>query len=458
MKVKHVLMIEAVLLAMLVMPVAGTDSTLTYDAGDITYTVVIPPAIDFTDGATISVSDVMLEHSTCLNITVASIGNWHLKPENGANAEYEYEMLVDGAGLSSDNLVISIPDSLTGKSAVLTFENIDQIDRAGKFTDTLTFTIRITAGEGVTTQYVDSTEGAQAAIDNAVPGTTIRLQPGVDYGTLVFRQNARSSTVVDITDAGGDAAGNEHYSRYEDITIIGAEGAIVDQIDFKVGWIDGHEGASYVDIKNLKVQGVTFSGEKTAFNLEGSKGGALGIDGLTIEDCKMTDDGDDRFVFQQISGYKILNDKTNSVYVMTTGVKNLKITGCEVTGAYMVIESRAMEDLTITNNVFSGIKERDMLITSDITNHPDKTYTGTITITGNTADSSEERFIRASLNLCDANVVITGNSITNYKGAEDDYIKVEGVGAGTLTISGNTATPADSSRTLTTYPVQQVII
>lgn len=276
---------------------------------------------------------------------------------------------------------------------------------------------------------------AQEALDNATNGTIIQLEPGVNYGTLVFRQNAFKK-VVDITNAGGDAAGNEKYSKYENITILGAPGATVDQIDFEVGWID-NSGASYIDIKNLTVKNVTFSGEKTAFNMEGNKGSALGIDGLTIENCTMNDaNGNDRFVFQQISGYKELIDKSTGEYVMTAGIKNLTIKGCEVTGAYMVIESRAMENLKIQNNVFKNIKARDMLITSDTTNYPDNTYTGEITITGNTSIEGEERFIRASLNNSDAIVVITGNTIIDYKGQDPDYIKVSD--GNNVTIENNT--------------------
>lgn len=279
-------------------------------------------------------------------------------------------------------------------------------------------------------------EGAQAALDTAVAGTTIQLVPGVNYGTLVFRQNA-NKVVVDITEAGGDAPGNEHYSKYEDITIIGAEGAVVDQIDFQVSWVP-NSGASYVEIKNLTLKDITFSGEKTAVNLEGAKGSALGIDGLLIDGCKMVDaDSKDRLVFQQITGYKELKDKSTDEYVMTTGVKNLTITNCEVTNAYMVIESRAMENLTITNNLFNGIKERDMLITSDTTYYPGVTYTGYITITGNTSICGEERFVRASLNNSDATVIIKNNTIINYKGTSPDWIKVTGA-TGSVEIADNT--------------------
>ena len=284
---------------------------------------------------------------------------------------------------------------------------------------------------------VKTPEEAQAALDNATSGTTIQLAANVDYGTLVFRQTA-SSTVVDITEAGGDAPGNEKYRRIEDLTILGAEGATVDGFDFLVSWIDG-SGASYIDIKNLTVEGVTFSGEATPFLLTK---GSLGIDGLTIVDCKMNDaDGNNRLVFQQINGYKVLNDKSTGEYVMTTGIKDLTITGCEVVGAYMVIESRAMENLTITNNTFYGIKERDMLITSDTTYYSQMTYSGTITITGNTSECGEERFVRASLNNSDVTVVIKDNTIINYRGKDADYIKVTDVDMANVTIENNPLVP-----------------
>ena len=287
---------------------------------------------------------------------------------------------------------------------------------------------------------------AQAALDNAEPGTTIQLVSGVNYGTLVFRQNA-SKKVVDITTMGGDAAGNEKFSSYEDITILGSAGAVVDQIDFQVGWIGDSLGASFIEIKNLTIEGVTFSGTKTALNLQGKGQSSLGIDGLTIKNCKMNDaDGNDRLVFQQMTGYKELNDKTTGEYVMTAGVKNLTITGCEVTGAYMVIESRAMENLTITNNVFKGIKARDMLITSDTTNYPAVTYTGTITIIGNTSIEGEERFVRGSLNNSYAVVVIKDNTIINYMGADADYIKV--TDGNNVTVENNPMTRAYKAATV----------
>ncbi len=323
-------------------------------------------------------------------------------------------------------MTITIYDNV-GKKMVYTYKEGETItfERSGAYTTPeQTYNGNQTAITAIT---------AQAALDAATDGTTIQLEPGVNYGTLVFRQNS-GSKVVDITNIGGDAAENEKYSKYENITILGAPGAVVDQIDFQTGW---STFASYIDIKNLIVSGVTFSGEKTAFNIDGSKGSWLGIDGLTIDNCTMNDaDNNNRFVFQQITGYKDLNDKSTSEYVMTAGIKNLTISNCQITGAYQVIESRAMENLTITDNVFNGIKARDMLINADATNHPGVTYEGTITITGNTSTGGEERFIRAD-GIGNATLIITDNKISDYKGAYYDFIKVTNA-TGTVTIQNNT--------------------
>lgn len=343
-------------------------------------------------------------------------------------------------------IVAMLPvESITGGMTITIYDN------EGKkmvYTHKADETITIERSKAYTTdevtysgdQNANTATSVQAALDAAINAdipTTIQLEPGVNYGTLYFRPGVNSTT-VDISDAGGDAEGNEKYSKYENITIIGAPGATVDQFDFQAKWIVGISCGSYIDIKNLIVKDVSFSGETTPFKIDGGKGGWLGIDGLTIDGCTMNDaDGADRFVFQQISGYKVLNDKSTTQPVMTTGVKNLTIKNCTITGAYQVIESRAMENLKIINNAFSGIKERDMLITSDATYHPDVTYTGAITITGNTSTAGEERFIRASLNNSNATVTISNNVITDYKGEDYDFIKVDGAN-GTITTENNT--------------------
>ncbi|MBQ5730505.1 MAG: hypothetical protein IIV57_02675, partial [Bacteroidaceae bacterium] len=284
--------------------------------------------------------------------------------------------------------------------------------------------IKVTNGNNVTVENntlvsigVKDAAALQAALDNAVAGTTIQLQPGVNYGTLVFGRNA-SSQVVDISHIGGDETGNERYSRYENITILGAAGATVDQITFDNGREDANTIWNYIDVKNLTIKNVTFSGASTAVMIP--DGFDIAIDGLSLVNCKMTDtEGDDRFVYQPRSGYKTLNDKTTGEYVMTSGVKNLTITGCEVTGAYQVVEARPMENITITDNTFKGIKKRDILLSGG-----NELYTGTVTVTGNKSFDGEDRFLRAT-NMDNATVVVKDNVVTNYLGKDANFIKVD---------------------------------
>ena len=282
---------------------------------------------------------------------------------------------------------------------------------------------------------VTTTEEAQAALDAAKDGAVINLAAG-NYGTLVFRQTA-SSSIVDITDLAGDSAGNEKYRKIKNLTINGVDGAIVDGFTFPTV----EDGVySYIDIENWTVNNVTFSAAQTPFVFEGTS--QLGIDGLTIVNCKMTDetwrDSEVRLVFQALAGYKDLNDKSSNEYVMTTGVKNLTITGCEVDGAHQVIETRQMENLTITNNTFKHIELNDMQLSADPTATSNGvTYTGTITITGNKSTYGEKRFIRGA-GIGNATLVIKDNVISVYGGTDTDYIKVEGA-TGAREISGNIA-------------------
>jgi hypothetical protein len=98
-------------------------------------------------------------------------------------------------------------------------------------------------------------EVAQYALDHAVPGTTIQLAEGVNYGTLVFRAVPGQShtTLEDIADAWA----YNYLRSIENVTIIGAAGATVDQIKFETGALPGDQN-NKVAIKNLMIDGVEF--------------------------------------------------------------------------------------------------------------------------------------------------------------------------------------------------------
>ena len=246
-------------------------------------------------------------------------------------------------------------------------------------------------------------ETVQDALDNAVDGSTIRLVSGLNYGTLIFRANpGHSNTVLeDIADAWA-----YNYNRsIENVTIIGAPGAKVDAIRFETGALPG-DCNNRVTVKNLVIDGVEFTDALTA-SAAGYNAPVMittsnaTVDGLTVKNCKLVGN----------------NDRLNLVYLYgAAGSKNVTITGNTVDGVARLCELRGTENVTITGNTIKNTTEHGMLLA-------DSGYRGNVTITGNTADSINERFVRMS-GAKDAVVVIEDNTITNYLGADTDYIKV----------------------------------
>ena len=135
------------------------------------------------------------------------------------------------------------------------------------------------------------------------------------------------------------------------------------------------------------------------------------------------------------------NDKLNFVYFygkqqydFATAAKNITITGNTVDGIARLCELRGAENVTITNNIISNTYLHAILLAKDGIN-----YSGNVTITDNEADGIGERFVRMA-GAGDATVVIRDNVITNYKGADSDYIKVTDFTSGSLTNENNTCT------------------
>ena len=96
----------------------------------------------------------------------------------------------------------------------------------------------------------------------------------------------------------------------------------------------------------------------------------------------------------------------------------------------MGLELRETENLTITNNEFN-VADRNILLPVN----SGCTYSGNVTITGNVSNNAKERFVRAD-GTGDAVVVIKNNTLVNYQGEDDDYIKV--TNGNNVTIENNT--------------------
>ncbi len=286
---------------------------------------------------------------------------------------------------------------------------------------------------------VNTREEAQEALDNATEGAVIQLTEKVDYGVLYLRQSALSQSV----DMAGNWAGGGDYNRFrsiKDVTIVGAPGATVERIAIEAATYtpnsNSHSNSadmpylqSYIKIENLTIKDVTF-------DLTGTDGQAINlsnkvsVDGLTIDHCTMTDDGDSRLLFKSGTIDKYYDE--DGKLILTTDVKNIAITNCTVVGAYMVVELRESENITISGNTFTNIVDRNILLPH---NKDAEYYTGNINITNNISNGLGERFIR--MDAIDAKVTITGNTISGYNGPDDDVIKITNI-TGAYTIEGNT--------------------
>ena len=277
--------------------------------------------------------------------------------------------------------------------------------------------VEILPGFGIPSENivpVATTAELQKAVDEAVANTTIRLEPGVNYGTILIRpvEGAANTT----SDCDYLVYRNEMLRKVENLTIVGAEGATVEAFKVVAGYIEGSTGY-VVDIKNLVIDGVEFADTYT--NAPHSYAAPIffdltytNVDGLTVKNCKLIGDNDKmNFVYIYGSG-----KPSNSTF--ETAAKNVTITNNTVDGIARLCELRQTENVTITNNTIKNTALHAILLPVD-----KGTYSGNVTITNNTAENINERFVRMA-GAGDAVVVIKDNVIKLYKGADADYIKV----------------------------------
>ncbi|MBO5216709.1 MAG: hypothetical protein J6B41_03050 [Alistipes sp.] len=280
---------------------------------------------------------------------------------------------------------------------------------------------------------VSTAEAAQYALDHAVPGTTIHLAEGVNYGTLYLRPSATNPSTKVIDWVGN----NYHYETltvYDNVTIVGAEGATVDAIKIEGGtyYNTPHSQSStypvmlsLIELKNFVVDGVTFTGKGgydpqgygNAINLSGNN---IKVNGLTVKNCILdNNDNNARFIYKT-EGTSHVHNYTYDGEALTfiPSQKDITMTGCTLNGGYIGIELRETENVTITNNTFN-VADRNILLPVN----SGFTYSGNVNIIGNVSNKAQERFVRAD-GMGDAVVVIKDNTILDYEAADADYIKV----------------------------------
>ena len=302
--------------------------------------------------------------------------------------------------------------------------------------------------ELVLEHIVENREELQAVLDNCVPGTTIYLTAGVSYGVVYMRPTPGNKATKEV-DWVGNNYRYETYSCFEDLTIIGAEGATIDAIVIEGGvyYNTVHSNSdiypimlSLIELKNVAFKGVTFTGNGgfdpqgygNAINLSGNN---IKVNGLTIEDCVFNNPADNARLLYKTESTSFVHSYVygGETYTFTPDNKNITVTGCTFNGGYMGLELREVENLTITDNNFNSISSRDILIATN----SGYTCSGEIVITGNVSNGAGNRFLRAS-GIGSANLTVSNNDIINYAGSDRDFVKADGITTGTVTVTGNT--------------------
>ena len=334
----------------------------------------------------------------------------------GTNGNVEVEYNIATTLLGDNNIPATVNNTV---SSVPLRENFRTNIVGNLLTTSATYKIIVDAAWGgedidINLVTVNSAAAAQTALDTAVAGATIQLEPGVDYGTLLIRPvDGQDNTVTGCDYLNYN---NEMLRKVVNLTILGAEGAKVDAIKVVAGHIEGST-AYLVDIKNLVIDSVVFTDEYV--NPPYSYSAPLfldltytNVDGLTVKNSKLIgNNANMNFVYIYGSG-----KPANSTF--ETASKNITISDNTVDGIARLCELRQTENVTITGNTIKNTALHGILLPVD-----GGTYSGNVTITGNTADSIHERFVRMA-GADNAVVVIKDNTITNYLGQDPDQIKV----------------------------------
>ena len=325
MKVKHVLMIAAVLLAMFVAPVVADDKqvVISTDAAE-SYEFSIPQDLKFnpaTAGATLTDTVGVVVHiidpEAAVSITVDSANGWYLNHEKtDTGYRLQYDMKVDGETVEDEGLVFSTAESAE-QEVVFTLK--ESATKSGEYADTLTFTAQMVASESKE-RVVYSAEELQKAVDEDI--ATIYL--GADI------------TCDDIT-------GDVTVTQKPDVKItINGNGKTFDGTITVDGKSKRYETAA-LTIKNVNFEADSINydafinlGSKTETNAKRY------TNGVTVEDCTFTDtNGDEGIV--AIKSY-------------TGGDWNLKVIGCTV--------NEGMHSMLQVDNIEKGLEVTDCKVYS----------------------------------------------------------------------------------------------
>lgn len=315
MKVKHVLMIASVLLAMLVAPaVADSGSTeLQYDA-ESTWTLILPTSITFDTGIDGNVGiDGAIPYGAKVNISVVSKYGWNVKLPDGTDS-VSYDMKVNDEKVNSGDIILTVPHDALDNARYITasFEATSEAKVAGKHTDMLTF--------------ITTVEEEPITYETMSDGTTLADVP-ISNGPTVISAVAGTYTIP------GTFAG-------KDVTIVGDESTVIDLQTSSTPNLNGGDltlvGVT-VKTNSQNYQGIQHSGD------------------IVYDGCKF--DGSMHLYGESVTFKNCEFDITN--YIWTYGAKEVLFDGCTFNTAGKAIlvyseDASLQQTVTINNCKFTA--------------------------------------------------------------------------------------------------------
>lgn len=290
--------------------------------------------------------------------------------------------------------------------------------------------------DATTPILVTNAAEAQAALDNAVPGTTIQLMPGVHYGTLEVRVNVgldgntpvaahENTEAVDYLLA---KSAPEFVRNLKDVTIIGASGATVDAIKFVTQGFKltipetGRTTQTiqpFISVENFLIDSVEFTDDSTVtpdaqrYSPLVVDLSTVKVDGFTVQNCKLEGDNSKMNFFYAYIG------SPKADFDFPVLMKNLTLANNTVSGIARFVELRASENVTIVGNVAKNLTAEFAQLGHNA--KYDNAYAGSIVFEDNTAENIPGQFAVIA-KTGDANVEIRNNVITNVCAEYPDFV------------------------------------
>ena len=272
MKVKHVLMIAAVLLAMLIMP-AAADEAYVVATAPAKYTITIPTSvIDVSGGSATGEAKITVTTpapGSTIALSVVSSNGFNLVHTYASENKLSYTMTAGNTNVPVDGGVILEANAASEGDAVvvLSFASTEEITVAGTYRDTLTFTADEIVAVNDGSELKAAAASGSVKLEGYVEATATFTAPISDYKTGV--KLAQGATL----DGNGQTLSITPTDTEKTLAVLTSGGTIKD-----LTITDGRRGIYMDQVKeDVVLEDVTISGPGIGYTINTNSGFAPGV-------------------------------------------------------------------------------------------------------------------------------------------------------------------------------------